>query len=75
MSDAKSFLGGKLSPVQTDRIGAALAASMLDRSRRKSFDACLRLLAEGQAFEAAFAQAFRYPADVYVQQLAEVDTR
>ncbi len=66
MSDAKSFLTGKLSPVQSDRIGAALAESMLDRSRRKSFDTCLRLLAEGQAFDAAFAQAFRYPVDVYV---------
>ena len=44
MTDAKSFLTGKLSPLQSDRIGAALAESMLDRSRRKSFDACLRLL-------------------------------
>ena len=67
MSDAKSFLTGKLSPAQADRIGAALAESMLDRSRRKAFDSCLRLLADGKSFDAAFSQAFRYPLTTYVE--------
>ncbi len=67
MTDAKSFLTGKLSPSQSDRIGAALAESMLDRGRRKSLDACLRLLAEGQGFDAAFSQAFRYPVATYIE--------
>jgi mono/diheme cytochrome c family protein len=59
MGSAKDFLDGKLSPEQSDRIGAAIATTMLDRTHRRNFDALLRLLAAGQPFSQAFAEAFR----------------
>lgn len=67
MKNAKTFLEGKLSPVQSDRIGAAIAATMLDRTYRKSFDLCLRELAAGKPFAVAFATGFRYPVEAYVE--------
>lgn len=67
LKDAKSFLNGKLTPEQTDRIGAAVGSTMLDRSRRKLFDACLRALSAGQPFEQAFTSAFGGPPAVYIE--------
>lgn len=58
-ADAQAFLSGKLTPRQTDRIGAAVAVSLLDRTRRRSFDLLLRQLAQGASFDQAFAQAFQ----------------
>jgi hypothetical protein len=59
MSSAKQFLDGKLSPEQTDRIGAAIATSMLDRTHRRNFDAMLRSLDDGKPFNQAFLESFR----------------
>ncbi len=59
MENAKQFLDGKLSPEQTDRIGAAIVATMLDRSYRRSFDALVRNLEEGKSFDEAFQESFR----------------
>jgi hypothetical protein len=59
MAGAKQFLDGELSPQQTDRIGAAIAASLLDRTHRRNLDALLRNLAGGKPFERAFSEAFR----------------
>ena len=53
------FLGGKLSPEQTDRIGAAIGLSLLDRTHRRNYDTLIRNLTAGQSFDQAFAAAFR----------------
>ena len=66
MENAKQFLEGKLSPEQTDRIGAALAATMLERTQRRSFDALLRSLDEGKGFDQAFQEAFRASPEAFV---------
>ena len=64
--DAKAFLGGRLTPVHTDRLGAAMIAKMMDRSSRKSFDNCMRLLSSGTPFESAFAKSFRAPVNTWI---------
>ncbi len=66
MDNGKMFLDGKLSPEQSDRIGAALVSTMTDRSRRRQFDALLRELETGLPFEAAFEKAFGVPLGDYV---------
>lgn len=66
-ANAKEFLGGKLSPEQTDRVGAAIASSMLDRSQRRNFDLLLRNLDAGQPFEQAFMASFRMKPEAFVQ--------
>ncbi len=64
--DAKAFLGNRLTPVQTDRIGAAMVSFMMDRKNRKNFDNCIRSLSSGTPFESAFAQAFRAPVNTWI---------
>ena len=64
--DAKTFLGRKLTPEQTDLVSAAMGATMMDRKNRKSFNACMRSLAEGTPFESAFANAFRAPVNTWI---------
>jgi hypothetical protein len=59
LENARQFLEGKLPPEQTDRIGAALAATLLDRSLRRGFDSMVRLLEEGRSFDQAFQGAYR----------------
>ena len=59
LENGKQFLDGKLSPEQTDRIGSLLATTMLDRQRRRNFDALIRGLGEGQKFDDAFQESFR----------------
>ncbi|MEM8666858.1 MAG: c-type cytochrome domain-containing protein [Planctomycetota bacterium] len=66
-SNAKEFLDGKLSPEQTDRVGAAIANSMLERTRRRNFDNMLRNLNAGKPFEQAFTEAFGATPELYVQ--------
>ncbi len=68
VNNAKQFLDGKLSPEQSDRVATAIAASMLDRSYRRSFDGLLRSLQEGAPFDQAFMQSFRMPAEAFVGQ-------
>ena len=67
LKNAKSFLGGKLTAEQTDRVGAAIATTMLDRARRKSFDGCLRALGTGKPFDQAFAAGFGVPVETYIE--------
>ena len=67
LENAKQFLEGKLAPKQTDRIGAALSATLLDRSLRRGFDSMVRLLEEGQSFEEAFQQAYRVTPQRFVE--------
>lgn len=66
MKNAKEFLGGKMSPEQTDRIGAAIANTMLDRSQRRSYDGLVRSLGQGMPFEKAFMAAFRGTPEAYI---------
>ena len=66
MENSKQFLDGKLSPEQTDRIGAAIVATMLDRSYRRSFDALVRYLDDGKSFEQAFQESFGGSANDFV---------
>jgi mono/diheme cytochrome c family protein len=66
MENAKQFLEGKLPPEQTDRIGAAIAATMLERTQRRNFDALLRSLDEGKSFDQAFLEAFRATPEAFV---------
>ncbi len=67
MGDAKKFLDGKLTPEQTDRIGAAISTSLLDRTHRRNFDKCLRLLGEGKSFEKAFGESFGVSTQAFVE--------
>ncbi|TWU40678.1 c-type cytochrome domain-containing protein [Novipirellula artificiosorum] len=57
MENAKQFLEQQLKPEQTDRIGAAITSTMMDRTRRKNFDSLLRMLDTGTPFEQAFLKA------------------
>jgi mono/diheme cytochrome c family protein len=67
MKDAKQFLEQKLTPVQTDRIGAAIATTMLDRTYRRNFDSLLRHLRDGKPFDRAFVEAFGVPPAAFVE--------
>ena len=66
MKDANSFLGGKMSPEQADRIGAAIANTMLSRNQRRNYDQLLRELKKGTAFDAAFTTVFRMNPKAYI---------
>lgn len=67
MKNAKHFLDGKLTPEQTDRIGTAIATSILDRTHRRSFDNLLRQLQGGKPFKQAFFGAFRATEQEFVE--------
>ena len=58
MKNGKQFLDGKLTPNQTERTGAVIAASMLEGKRRRSFDRTIQQLADGKPFAEAFAAAY-----------------
>ena len=66
MKDAKSFLGGKMSPKQADRIGAAIATTMLDRTQRRKFDQLLRELSKGSGFDATFTAVFSATPEAFI---------
>lgn len=68
MKNAKQFLDNKLTPQQTDRIGAAIATSLLDRAYRRNFDGLLRNLAGGKPFEQAFVGAFGVPPTAFIDK-------
>lgn len=67
MKNAKEFLEQKLTPEQSDRVGAAIANTMLDRTHRRGFDALLRHLREGKPFDRAFVEAFNAPPEAFVE--------
>lgn len=67
MGNAKQFLDGKLTPEQSDRVGAAIMMSMLDRGQRRNFDALLRNLDGGKPFEQAFVESFRATPQQFVE--------
>jgi hypothetical protein len=71
VKNAKAFLEHKLTPEQADSFGAALATSMLDRSRRKFLDKSLRLLAAGKSFDEAFQGGFGVTPGVYIDQMLQ----
>lgn len=58
MDNAKKFVDGKMTPQQSDRIGAAIATSLMDRTNRRNFDRCLQMLDGGQSFDDAFTASF-----------------
>lgn len=59
MENGKQFLEGKLSPAHSDRIGSAIAATILDRTFRRGFDLLIKNLEDGKAFDQAFEASFR----------------
>ncbi|TWT92755.1 c-type cytochrome domain-containing protein [Stieleria varia] len=67
LKNAKSFLENKMTAEHTDRVGAALAMTMLDRTRRSSLNAVLRALSAGEPFEVAFAKGFGGPPETYIE--------
>lgn len=69
MPSAKAFLDGKMSPEQTDRVGAAVASAMIDPSRRRNFDRMIKLLGQNQSFDEAFGQAYQTTIGNFVQGL------
>ena len=64
--NAKKFLDGKLTPEQSDLVGAAVMATMLDSTQRKYYDKLMREIASGSPFDAAFAQTFQVSVVNYV---------
>ena len=64
--NAKKFLEEKLTPEQSDLVGAAIMSTMLDAKQRKYFDKMMREISEGRPFEAAFAQSFQGSVAAYV---------
>ncbi|KAA5544616.1 hypothetical protein FYK55_09905 [Roseiconus nitratireducens] len=71
VKDAKAFLDNRLTPAQADSFGAGVAMSMLSRNRRKALESCLRALADGKPFEAAFAEGFGMPPEAYINQFLQ----
>jgi hypothetical protein len=66
MENAKQFLDGKLTAEQSDRIGAAIATTLLDRNFRRGFDSLMRNLEVGTPFDQAFTQSFSMPLETFV---------
>ena len=66
MDNAKKFLDGKMTAEQSDRIGAAIATTMLDRNYRRGFDALVRRLEAGESFGPSFQRAFGVPVEAFV---------
>lgn len=66
MTDAKQFLDQKLKPEYADRISAAIVDSMMDGSRRSNFNALIRNISDGLAFEPAFQTAFKTTPMAYI---------
>lgn len=66
MENAKKFLDGKMTPQQSDRIGAAIATSLMDRTNRRNFDRCLQMLDDGKSFNAAFTESFGVPPTAFI---------
>jgi hypothetical protein len=64
--DAKKFLEDKLTPEQSDLVGAAVMGTMLDPSQRKYFDKLIRQLSDSNSFDKSFEQTFRMPVVAYV---------
>ena len=64
--NAKQFLDGKMTPSQSDQIGAAIMTSILDAKQRKYFDKLIRQLDGGTSFPAAFTGSFGVPVATYV---------
>lgn len=54
MDSGKEFFAGKLAPERADQIAAAVCQSFLTRERKRSFDAVIRNLGQGMAFDEAF---------------------
>ncbi|TWT83385.1 Planctomycete cytochrome C [Planctomycetes bacterium CA13] len=66
MENPKQFFEQKLKPDQMDLVSASIVATMLDRGRRKNFDALLRNLDRGIPFETAFQEAMKMSLQEYV---------
>mgnify|MGYP001828684677 CR=1 FL=1 len=66
MENAKKFLDGKMTAEQSDRIGAAIASTLLDRSYRRGFDGLVRNLEAGESFDQSFQRAFGVPLEAFV---------
>jgi mono/diheme cytochrome c family protein len=66
MKDGKSFLGGKMSPKQADRIGAAIATTLLSRNQRRNYEQLLRELEKGSSFEKVFTKVFRATPQAFI---------
>lgn len=71
VKNANDFLKDKLTPEQSDSFGAGLAMGMLDRSQRKSFNACLRSLESGRSFNDAFQMGFGAPPAAYIDRFLQ----
>ncbi len=67
INSAKQFLDGKLTPQQSEQIGAAVAASILEGKRRRSFDRMMRLLVDGTPFDEAFSQTYGMTVEGFIQ--------
>lgn len=68
MKDAQAFLDGKLTPEQSDKVGAAVVSSLLDRTRRRYFDRLIRQLGQGRSFEQAFSRALQMTSVQYIDR-------
>jgi Planctomycete cytochrome C len=69
MPSSKEFLDGKMSPEESDFVGAAVASEMLGSSRRKNFDNMIRLLGQGKPFNESFQMAYGGSIENFVQAL------
>jgi len=67
MKNAKQFLDGKLTPRQTDKIGEAIATSMLEGNGRRNFDQMMRQLTDGKPFEQAIVSAYRMTTEQLIE--------
>jgi hypothetical protein len=66
VENAKQFMEGKLSPERTDRVGSAIASTLLGRNYRRRFDALMSNLEDGKPFEQAFQDSFNGTVDEFV---------
>lgn len=66
MDNAKKFLDGKMTPGQTDRIGAAIANTLVTGNYRRGFDGMVRRLESGAPFDRSFIASFNMPVEAFV---------
>ncbi|MEM9828478.1 MAG: c-type cytochrome domain-containing protein [Planctomycetota bacterium] len=69
MPSAKAFFDGKMSPEESDFVGAAIASALVAPKSRRQFDKMFRDIRAGNAFEDAFINAYSLSPEDFVTRL------
>jgi len=68
LNSAEQFLDGRMVPEQAERVAAAVAASLIERSARRAFGRMIQSLKTGTPFVKAFADAYGMSPEAYIDR-------